>query len=172
MDVEGIIKTVAPWLGTAMGGPLGGMAVGWACEKLGIGEKTTEALKQGLISAIPEQMLALKQADLEFSAKMQELGFKQVSDLEALAVEDRKDARTTMASIRSKMPAILASVSFAGFFVVIFGLLFGLFHVSDSPIVMMLFGTLVGLVESARNFWLGTSSGSQIKTDLLAQKNL
>ena len=85
MDFTAILKTVAPWIGTALGGPLGGMAVTAAANALGLGDKTTDAIKQAISGATPEQMLALKEADQAFSLQMQALGFKQVTDLETLA---------------------------------------------------------------------------------------
>ena len=85
MDWKDVIKTVAPWIGTALTGPLGGLAVEAAANALGLGEKTTEAIKTSLSGATPEQMLALKKADQDFALQMQALGFKQVTDLEALA---------------------------------------------------------------------------------------
>ena len=61
MDWMNIVKTVAPWIGTALGGPLGGMAVEAAANALGISDKTTDAVKQALAGVTPDQMLALKQ---------------------------------------------------------------------------------------------------------------
>ena len=66
MDFTTIIKTVAPWIGTALGGPLGGMAVTAAANALGLSDKTTEGLKTALSGATPEQLLALKEADQAF----------------------------------------------------------------------------------------------------------
>ena len=85
MDWKSIIGAVAPWIGTALGGPLGGMAVEAAANALGISEKTTDAVKQALSGATPEQMLALKNADQTFALQMQALGFKQITDLETIA---------------------------------------------------------------------------------------
>ena len=48
MDWKSIIGAVAPWIGTALAGPLGGMAVEAAANALGISEKTTDAVKQAL----------------------------------------------------------------------------------------------------------------------------
>jgi hypothetical protein len=42
MDWKSIVSTVAPWIGTALGGPLGGMAVEAAAKALGISEKTSK----------------------------------------------------------------------------------------------------------------------------------
>ena len=174
MDLQSVLKTVAPWLGTALGGPLAGMAVGWAADKLGVPEKTQEALQQAIVGGSPENLLLLKQADQEFAAQMQELGFKNAADLEALAVEDRKDARAMQISTRSIMPALISTVVIVGFFLIFYGMLGRWFVVDESPGVMavlnMMFGALIAAVTGVQNYWLGSTSGSASKTELLAKK--
>ena len=101
MDWKSIVSTVAPWIGTALGGPLGGMAVSAVADAFGLPDKTEETIKQALSGAAPEQMLALKNADQAFALQMQELGFKQVKDLEAIAADDRKDARDMQKTTRA-----------------------------------------------------------------------
>lgn len=108
MDWKSIVSTVAPWIGTALGGPLGGLAVSAIADALGLSENTTEAIKTAVSGASPEQMLALKKADQEFALRMQELGFKQIADLEAIAAADRKDARDMQKTARSPIPALLS----------------------------------------------------------------
>jgi hypothetical protein len=38
MNTTEIIKDILPWLGTALGGPLGGIAAGFIGDKLGLKE--------------------------------------------------------------------------------------------------------------------------------------
>lgn len=83
---------------------------------LGLSDKTTDAVRQAISGATPEQMLALKQADQEFALQMQALGFKQVTDLEALAAGDRKDARAMQIAQRSWVPAALSIIVTIGYF--------------------------------------------------------
>lgn len=85
MDWKALVSTVAPWIGTALGGPLGGMAVEAAANALGLNNKTVESVKAALSGVTPEQMLALKRADQAFALQMQTLGFKNVADMEAIA---------------------------------------------------------------------------------------
>ena len=80
MDWQALLKTVAPWIGTAIGGPLGGMALSAAASALGVSDKTAEGLKAALAGTTPEQMLALKKADQDFALQMQALGFKSEAD--------------------------------------------------------------------------------------------
>lgn len=169
MSIGDILRTVAPWIGTALGGPLGGMAVEAAANALGVSEKTAGAVKAALTGATPEQMLALKKADQEFSLQMQALGFKQVADLEAIAAGDRKDARAMQVANRSKVPAALTwilVVSFVGTLVALFQLNV---PTNNRDIVVYMVGQLSGFTAAAVAFWLGTTRQSQEKTDLLAR---
>ena len=169
MDFTAIIKTVAPWIGTALGGPLGGMAVEAAANALGLSDKTVDSVKQALSGATPEQMLALKQADQAFSLQMQALGFRHVTDLEALAAGDRADARKMQTSLRSIVPALLTWFLISSFI----GTLVALFLVdvpaSNRDVMVYMVGQLSGFTAAAVAFWLGTTRQSENKTGMLAQ---
>ncbi len=169
MDFTTIIKTVAPWIGTALGGPLGGMAVEAAANALGLSDKTIDSVKQAIAGATPEQMLALKQADQAFSLQMQALGFKQVVDLEALAAGDRADARKMQVTKPSPIPAVLSLLVTAGYFAILIGMMVGWFKVSDSQALLIMLGSLGTAWGSVMAFWFGTTRDSARKTDLLAQ---
>ncbi|GAA5785266.1 hypothetical protein [Chitiniphilus shinanonensis] len=93
MDWKQIVGTVAPWLGTALGGPLGGLAVSAVADALGLSDKTEDAIRQALGGATPEQMLAIKAADQQFATRMQELGFANQQALAKIAADDRDSAR-------------------------------------------------------------------------------
>lgn len=169
MDWKTIVSTVAPWIGTALGGPLGGMAVEAAANALGISEKTTDAVKQALSGATPEQMLALKKADQDFALQMQALGFKQVTDLEALAAGDRKDARAMQVSKPSPVPALLSVGVTLGYFGILVGMMLGALKVNDSQALLLMLGSLSTAWGAVMAFWFGTTRDSGRKTELLAQ---
>jgi hypothetical protein len=169
MDWKAIVSTVAPWIGTALGGPLGGMAVEAAANALGISEKTTDAVKAAISGVTPEQMLALKKADQDFSLQMQALGFKQVADMEAIAAGDRKDARGMQVARPSPVPALLTCFVVGAFTATLVLLLKFDVPATNRDIVVYMIGQLSGGFTSALAFWLGTTSNSGRKTDLLAQ---
>jgi len=169
MDWKAIISTVAPWLGSAIAGPLGGMAVEAAANALGLTEKTTDALKTAISGATPEQMLALKQADQQFALQMQALGFKQVSDLEAIAAGDRKSARDMQMVTKSLAPAILSYTVTAGYFGTLIGIMVGWLKVSDSQALLLMLGSLTTAWGVVMAFWFGTTSSSAEKTRIIAQ---
>lgn len=169
MDFTELLKTVAPWIGTALAGPLGGMAATAAANALGLSDKTADALKAALTGATPEQMLALKRADQDFAIQMQALGFKQVSDLEAIAAGDRKDARDMAKTTRSWVPAALSGGVTVGYFTILIGLMAGKLAVEDSQAMLLMLGSLTTAWGVVMAFWFGTTADSGRKTELLAQ---
>ena len=168
MSWTDIIRTVAPWIGTALGGPLGGMAVEAAANALGVSEKTTDAVKAALGGATPEQMLALKKADQDFSLQMQALGFKQVTDLESIAAGDRKSAREMQVANRSIVPALLTCFVVGAFTATLILLLKLDVPATNRDIVVYMIGQLSGGFTSALAFWLGTTRESGRKTEMLS----
>ena len=169
MNFTELLKTVAPWIGTALAGPLGGMAATAAANALGLSDKTADALKAALTGATPEQMLALKRADQDFAIQMQSLGFKQISDLEAIAAGDRKDARELMKTTRSWVPAALSGGVTVGYFAILIGLMSGKLAVEDSQAMLLMLGSLTTAWGVVMAFWFGTTADSGRKTELLAQ---
>lgn len=169
MDWKAIVSTVAPWIGTALGGPLGGLAVEAAANALGITEKTTEAVKQAIGGATPEQMLALKQADQGFSLQMQKLGYENVEKLAALAVENTKDARAMQVAIRSRIPGTLAVLITLGFFGILIGMMAGGLKADENQALLIMLGALGAAWGAVVNYYFGSSHGSQQKNELLSQ---
>lgn len=167
-NILNVIKTIAPWIGTALGGPLGGLAVEAAANALGASAKTTDALKTAFSGATPEQLLALKKADQEFAAQMQALGFKQVTDLEAIAAEDRKDARAMQSATRSPVPAVLSLLVTAGYFTILMGMMLGELQVSESQALLLMLGSLSTAWGVVMAFWFGTTASSSRKTEIIA----
>lgn len=171
MDFPAIIKTVAPWIGTALGGPLGGMAVGAIADALGLSDRTVDAVKTAISGATPEQMLALKKADQDFAVQMQALGFKQVTDLESLAVADRKDARTMQVAKPSPVPALLSLLVTAGYFGILVGMMAGGLNIHDSEAMLLMLGSLTTAWGAVMAFWFGTTRDSSRKTEIIAKSN-
>lgn len=163
-----VVAAIAPWIGTALGGPLGGMAVEAAANALGLSEKTETALKTALSGATPEQMLALKKADQEFAVRMQELGFTQLKDMEALAVADRDSARKMQMSTQSIVPAILTWVIVSGFTTVLAMLFLRAVPQENRDIIVYMVGQLSGFTGAVVAFWFGTTRESSKKTEMLA----
>lgn len=164
-----LISTVAPWIGTALGGPLGGMAVEAAANALGLTDKTVDSVKQALAGVTPDQMLALKKADQDFALQMQALGFKNVADMEAIAAGDRDSARRMQTAKPSPVPALLTCFVVGAFTATLVLLLKFDVPATNRDIVVYMIGQLSGGFTSALAFWLGTTRDSGRKTELLAQ---
>jgi hypothetical protein len=169
MDWKNIVSTVAPWIGTALGGPLGGAAVGAIADALGLSEKTEASIKSALSGVTPEQMLAIKNADQAFALKMQELGYAHIKDMESLASGDRSDARDMQKMIRSNVPAILSIAITMGYFFILIGMMQGWLKVSDSQALILMLGSLSTGWGVVMAFWFGTTHDSGRKTEIIAQ---
>ena len=169
MDWKQVVATVAPWIGGALGGPLGGAAMTVIADTLGLSEKTESAIKHALSGTTPEQMLALKQADIDFSLKMQELGFANSKDIEALAVSDRDSARKREIVVGDKTARNLAYAITSGFFGVLASLLFLEVPEGSKEVLYVMLGSLGTAWVGVNSYYFGSTKGSQTKTDLLAR---
>lgn len=172
MDWKNLIGTVAPWIGTAIGGPLGGLAVDAVGKAFGLDEKSEDSIKRALSGVTPEQMLALKNADQQFQEQMQALGFKDIETLEQIAAGDRDSARKMQVSNRSNVPAMLSGLVVLGFFGILGGMMSGVLKTSDSQALLILLGALTAAFGSVVAFWFGTTHDSGRKTDMLAAKGV
>ncbi len=168
MDMTTVLKTVAPWLGTAMGGPLGGMALGFIADKLGLSEKTEEAVKAALSNADPEQMLLLKTADQDFALKMQALGFTNVENIAKLDNEDRNSARDREIKVGDNTPKILAYATTIGFFGVLSAIMFYDIPSNNEVTMNIMLGSLGTAWAGVMAYYYGANSGSNRTKELLA----
>ena len=172
MEISTIIKTVAPWLGAALGGPLGSLAATTACEALGLSDKTTEGLKAALSGASQADLLALKKADQDFASNMQALGFKSQADLEGIAAADRSSARDMQKATRSWVPAALSVIVTLGFFGILSGMLAGVLRLNDSEAMLLMLGSLTTGWGAVMAYWLGSTSSSATKTDIISRSTI
>ena len=164
-DWQGALKSVVPVIGTALGGPLGGAAATFIASKLGLKESTIEAVGSALSATklTPEQIVQVKDAEIEFKKFCKENDL----DLEEIAAADRGNARNMQIQTRSKMPAVLTILITLGFFGVLGAMLYDESVVNSPPLLIML-GSLGTAWTGCCAFWFGTTSGSQNKTNLLA----
>ncbi len=168
MDWKALIGTVAPWIATALTGPLGGLAVGAAADALGLSDKTESAIKQAISGVTPEQMLALKNADQAFQIRMQELGFQEIQALAQIAFQDRDSARKRESTVGDKTNRNLAYTIIAAFIAMAIGTLMG-WAKADSVLAGTIIGYLSAKAEQVLSYYFGSTSGSAEKSRLLAQ---
>jgi|TARA_R100000482_G_C5105565_1_gene137797 hypothetical protein len=157
MKIGGLLKNVvgavAPTLGTALGGPMGGMAANMISEVLGV-PNNPKAIEKAIEDATPEQMLLLKEAEQAFELQMKELDV----DIYKLEVADTQDARKTFSK---DWTARIVGVSVVG------GFMGYIFLVTLQPpeqnseaLINLVLGYLGGLASAVISFYFGASNKS------------
>ena len=161
-----LLKTLAPMLGTALGGPLGGAAAAFIADKLGIESKTVEAVSEVLNSGkmTPEQVASIKLAEIEFQKFLKQNAI----ELEKVHAEDRSSARAMLAAVRSKVPAWLSFIVTLGYFGILGGMMTNTLEIKDSQALLLMLGSLSTAWGMVMAFWFGTTNGSAQKNELLA----
>ena len=167
-DWKALVKTIAPTLGTALGGPAAGAAVKFMADKfLGDPEAGEQDLAEFVLAAGPEQLAELRRLDNEFKLEMRRLDI----DVYRLDTENTKDARG-MAKATTLAPQIVLSVLFIGGYFALVFLLFGgqvRLDPDSETMGLLLLGLMTGEVPRIMQFWFGSSQGSKDKDKALAK---
>ena len=161
-----VVRTVAPAIGTALGGPLGGTAVKYLADKfLGKSDATEAEVAEALAGASPEQLIRLKELDTDFAKHMADIGV----DLERIAYEDRNSARD-LAKVNMVPHIVLSTVYTVGYFYVLDMFFTGQFQVPESSngLAEGLLLVLTTAQTLILQFWFGSSAGSKTKDVHLA----
>jgi len=160
------LKTLAPLLGTALAGPLGGAAASFIADKLGVKEATIEAVTDVLNSGklSPDQLASLKAAEIEFKRFLEQNKI----DLEKIHAGDRDSARKLQIATNSFIPGILAVGVTLGFFGILLFLLTEGVPATGGDALLVMLGALGAAWGSVIAYYFGSSSGSAVKTDALA----
>ncbi len=160
-----LVRTVAPSIASAVGGPLAGMATKAISEALlGKPDGTEEELAQAATKATPEQLLALKKAENDFALQMRELDI----DLERIAGADRDSARNREIKTKDWTPKLLAGGITVGYFGVLFYMLtHGLPTTGGSEAMLVMLGTLGTAFGGVMAYYFGSSAGSKEKTEAM-----
>lgn len=169
MNLLDTLKTIAPTVATALGGPLAGAAVAAIGSALNMDAPTQKAIETAITSGqlTPEQLSQLKQLELKYQADEKERGFKYAE----LAFKDRDSARqnNVAGGIQGRLfiMSVLLLVATLGCEIYV---LFAGYPTAVADIVV---GRVLGLMDSVAlmvlAYYYGTSSGSAAKTELLAQ---
>lgn len=156
------IMKIAPGIATAVGGPFGGLAATVLKEVTGLDEA---GIEKAIAEGDPNIFLQLKKAEQEFTVKLKELDIK----VEELEYADIASARARQVAMKDHTPAILTGVALTFFFLLSATVLYNLDIVqANQAFVMFLFGAASGWVTQGMSYFLGSSKGSQRKTDILA----
>jgi hypothetical protein len=156
------LKSIAPTIFTAIGGPLGGLAYEAVSKVLGVSQDDAKTmLESNKLTA--DQIAAVQQAEIALKAKAQELNL----DFEQLAVQDRSSARSMQVATQSFIPPVLAIGITGGFFGILYGLMYG--QIQHAPQIDIMLGSLGTAWTGVIAFYFGSSAGSQKKDELLHQ---
>ena len=152
--LSNIVGAVAPTLGTALGGPFGGMAGDVISKVLGV-ENNPKSIEQALASATPEQLIEIKKAEKEFEAKMKELDV----DLYKLETAEKQHARGMFS--KDWTARIIGIAMIGGFLGYIFLVTLQPPAQNSEALINLLLGYLGGLASAVISFYFGASN----KTD-------
>lgn len=148
--IKGVVGAVAPTLGTALGGPLGGAAASMIADALGC-DNDEKSINKALQSATPDELAMVKEADREFDAKMKELDV----DLFALETKDKQDARSHFSK---DWTAKLIGIVMVLFFCSYIGMITIMPPEQNSmELINLVLGYMGGLVSAVISFYFGAS---------------
>ena len=156
MKLGGLLKSLAPTIASAAGGPLAGMAGKMAAAKLGLPEPATANEIEDLIEREPEKAILVKEADKDFKGRIREMEI----DLESFKteVQDRQHARETFKDDWTpKVFGILALILYGAYVMAVTILPH---DQNDETIISLVLGQLSGILGTMAAFWF---SGSQSK---------
>ena len=154
--IKSVIGAVAPTLGTALGGPMGGMAAKMISEVLGV-PNTPKAIDKALAEATPEQMLELKKTEQAFELQMKELEV----DVFKLETADIQDARGKFG--KDWTARIMGLVVVGGFMGYIFLVTLQPPEQNSEALINLVLGYLGGLASAIISFYFGASHSSDNK---------
>tara|TARA_R110002110_G_scaffold411698_1_gene636438 strand:+ start:157 stop:621 length:465 start_codon:yes stop_codon:yes gene_type:complete len=154
MKLKGLLSAFAPTLGSAIGGPLGKMAVTAIAGKLGVSD-TEEAVTQALETATVEQRQALSEADQAFAIRMREL------DIDSFKVqtEDVQNARETHKGLI--FPQLFASAFLMLFFGYIFLITVSPPAQADLALSNLIVGNLMAVISGISGYLYGSQNGKK-----------
>ena len=157
MKLGGLLKSLAPTIASAAGGPMAGMAVKMAAKKLGLPDTATANEIEDLIEREPDKAVMVREADKDFKNRIREMEI----DLESFKteVEDRKDARENFASDWTPKVFSVLTLLLYGAFVMILTLM--PHDQNDETIISLVLGQLSGILGTAAAFFYGSSSGKK-----------
>lgn len=170
------LKSIAPWLAAASTGPVGliTMAAKELSEALGYDVPAdTQSINQAVSSASQEQLIKIKELDLQFQVKMQELGFNTLDSLVKAEAADKDSARKMQVEalkqegwFAKNFVYLLASFWTVATVIYIGFITFGSIPEANVRFADTILGFLLGtVIATIINFFMGTSFSSRIKDE-------
>jgi len=165
MDFTQIIKTIAPTVAAALGGPLAGVAVSALGSIFGIDEPTQDKIADAIANAqmTPAQVARIKALELQYQNEERERQFKYAE----LQFKDIASARQREAAVQDRTNRNLAYTIVGAFIALVGATLMGVTKV-DSVLAGTLVGYLSAKCEQVLAYYFGSTRGSERKSELLA----
>jgi len=148
--LKNIVGAVAPTLGTAIGGPMGGMAANMIADVLGV-PNDQKSIEKAIQNATPEQMLELKKAEQQFEIQMKELEV----DVFKLETQDKQNARGMFS--KDWTARIIGIATIGGFLGYIFLVTLQPPEQNSEALINLVLGYLGGLASAIISFYFGAS---------------
>lgn len=156
-----IISTVAPMLGTVLGGPLGGLAGNALAQALGTTDP--KAQEAAIVAGNPDTLLKLKQAEDAVKEHLRQMDI----DEEKLSFDDTANARAMQVATHDSTPKYLAYLITFGFFATLGYLIVYGKPQAGGDVMLVMVGSLGTAWASIVSFFYGSSAGSAAKTDVI-----
>ncbi len=171
-NILGFLKKAAPFVGSALSlaGPMGVMAGNVLKTVTGNAISNVDDLTAAFAKTPDQEKFIsdLKASEQQFALQMKQLDINSVDDLEKIMADDRDSARKREIAVKDHTPAILAYGITVGFFFT----LYYVFGHGVKPEMRDLANIMVGTLGTAWigvvQYFFGSSSGSDRKTELLA----
>ena len=149
--LKNLVGTVAPTIGTALGGPMGGMAANMISEVLGC-DPEPKKIQKAMETASPEQLAQLKKVEADFEVQMKKLDI----DLFALETADVQDARGKFS--KDWTARVIGIAVIGGFMGYIFLVTIQPPEQNSEALINLVLGYLGGLASAIISFYFGASN--------------
>lgn len=155
-----VLRTVAPELALALGGPFGGIASAAVSAALGTPTGDDKAAEAALLTATPDQLLALQNSRQAFMAQMKQLGIDEAK----LSFDDTANARAREVAVKDWTPRIIAYLVILLVLIAEGSMFFiGQPKAIDGVVLGRILGTLDSALMLVLGYYFGSSAGSSNK---------
>lgn len=161
------LKSLAPTVASALGGPLAGAAVTALGDMFGISNPTKDKIGKLFADSqvTAEHLAEIRKLEMDYKNQEAERDFK-FADLE---FKDRDSARNMAIQTHAITPAALTWLIVAITLMAEAALLFNQVPPGADPIIVgRVLGTMDAALITVLSFWFGSNSSSARKTELLA----
>ncbi len=158
-----ILQTVAPTVALAVGGPFGPLASAAISAALGTPKGDDKAAEAALLTATPDQLLALTKENDAFKEQMKSLGIEE----QKLVFDDVANARSREIATKDPTTRYMAYLVTIGFFATLAYLIVYGKPQSGGDVMLVMVGALGTAWSSIISYLYGSSAGSAAKTDAL-----